>query len=226
MILELPFGQGKKFLNDGWASKVFGGFQFTSIVNLSSGPPLGVIDPRGTKSIAFVSGRQSATSSLSDDEIKALTGVFDTPNGRYFIDPRVLFATATNPTTGEVRTGIDLNQALPTGFTLTSVRGASPIGTAPFPGQVFFFNKAGETGNLPRNFINGLPYINWDAGLSKNIRFGEKYRLQLRGEFFNILNSQVPSFGADLNINSTSFGRITTTYNAPRVVQFGARFDF
>jgi hypothetical protein len=227
MILELPFGRGKKFLNQGgWVNAVFGGFQFTSIVNLSSGPPLGIVDPRGTSSIAFKSGRQSATSSLSPAEIKALTGVFDTPNGRYFMDPRVLNATITNPTTGEVRTGFDLFQQLPAGFNLTSVRAASPFGQAPFAGQVFFFNNAGETGNLPRNFINGLPYINWDAGLSKNIRIGETMRLQLRAEAFNVLNSQVPFFSADLNVNSDSFGRITTTYNAPRVMQFGVRFDF
>lgn len=227
MILELPFGRGKRFLNgDNWASKVFGGFQFTSIVNLSSGPPLGIIDPRGTRSIAFVSGRQSALSNLSDDEIKRLTGRFDTPNGIYFVDPKVLFATATNAATGATLTGIDLYQPLPAGFTLTSVRAASPIGTAPFANQVFFFNGAGQNGNLPRNFINGLPYINWDAGLSKNIRIGENARIQLRGEMFNVLNNQVPFFGADLNINSNSFGRVTSSYNNPRVVQFGARLDF
>ena len=227
MIWELPFGQGKRFFNEGgWMNAVFGGWQVTSIVNLSSGPPLAIIDPRGTSSIAFKSGRQSATSSLTTDEIKKLTGVFDTPNGRYFIDPKVLYATITNSTTNEVRQGFDLYQPLPAGFTLTSVRGASPIGTAPFPGQVFFFNEAGSTGNLPRNFMNGLPYLNWDAGLAKNFRFGETMRLQLRAEAFNVLNNQVPFYSADLNVNSTSFGRITDTYNTPRILQFGARFDF
>ena len=152
--------------------------------------------------------------------------MFDTPNGRYFIDPRVLNATITNPTTGETRTGFDLFSTLPAGFTLSSVRAASPFGQAPFAGQVFFFNNAGETGNLPRNFINGLPFLNWDAGLSKNFRFGERMRLQIRGEAFNVLNSQVPNFSADLNINSDTFGRITNTFNSARVFQFGARFDF
>jgi hypothetical protein len=122
--------------------------------------------------------------------------------------------------------GFDLNTPLPAGYSLTSVRAASPFGQAPFPGQVFFFNKAGEVGNMPRNFLNGLPYINWDAGLSKNIRFSETKRLQLRMEGFNVLNHQVQFFGADLNINSDSFGRITSTYNTPRIIQFGARFDF
>jgi len=195
-------------------------------VNLSSGPPLGVVDTRGTSAIAFKSGRQSATTSLTGDQVKALTGLFDTPNGRYFVDPKVLFATITNPSTGESRPGFDLYQPLPAGFVLTSVRAASPIGTAPFPGQVFFFNGPGQTGNLPRNFIDGLPYLNWDAGLSKNFRFNETMRLQLRMEAFNVLNKQVPFYGADLSVNSDSFGRVTTIYNTPRIIQFGARFDF
>jgi hypothetical protein len=232
VIYELPFGKGKKFLDKGgWVNAVFGGFQFTSIFNLESGAPLGIIDPRGTKSITFKSGRQSATSSLTAAEIKQLTGVFDTPNGIYFMNPSVLNATITNTTTGEVRQGFDLFQPLPAGFSLTSVRAANPVGTAPFAGQVFFFNNtfgAPATGNLPRNFINGTPFFNWDAGLSKNIRFNESMRLQLRMEAFNVLNKTVLSQTADLNINSNNFGLITATRTAsnPRIIQFGARFDF
>ena len=224
MIYELPFGRGKKFLNQGgWVNALFGGVQLTSIVNISSGAPLGIIDPRSTAAITSRSSRQSARSSLTTDQIKKLTGVFETPNGRYFIDPSVLFASAI---IGGVRTRIDLNQPLPAGATGLQVIAASPVGTAPFPEQVFFFNNAGETGNLPRNFLNGLPFFNWDAGLSKSIRFGEKMRLQLRAEAFNVLNLQRPTFSADLDISSTNFGRINSTFNQPRILQFGARFDF
>lgn len=231
-IYELPFGKGKRFLDQGgWVDKVFGGFQVGSIITLSSGPPLGIVDPRGTANLAFFSGRQSATSTLTGSQIKDITGKFDTPNGIYFIDPKYLFATITNPTTGATQAGFDLYQPLPAGFQLTSVRGASPIGTVPFPNQVFFFNGAGQVGNLPRNFINGLPYANWDASLIKNIRFSETMRLQLRMEAFNVLNKQLPAFSADLNVDSNSFGRVTQTNtvtnpSSPRIIQFGARFDF
>jgi hypothetical protein len=51
-------------------------------------------------------------------------------------------------------------------------------------------------------------------------------RLQLRMEAFNVLNRANFNWTADLNIASTSFGRITTTNLTPRVLQFGARFDF
>ena len=230
MILELPFGKGKRFLNQGgWVNAIFGGFQFSSIVNLSSGPPLGVVDPRATFYRASRVGRQSATTNLTTDEIKELTGIFNTPNGIYFVDPRVLFATARDtrpgPTFGQTQR-IDLTQPLPAGFTLVSVRAASPYGQAPFAEQVFFFNEPGQVGNMPRNFMNGMPYLNWDASLAKNIRFTETMRLQLRMEAFNVLNDQRPFFAADLNINSDSFGRVTSTYNSPRIIQFGARFDF
>jgi hypothetical protein len=229
MVYELPFGKGKRFLNEGgWVDKIFGGFQFSSIVNLSSGAPLSVIDPRATASVTAAQfGGQTARSSLTTEEIKDLTGIFRTPNGIYFFNPQILFATA-NPPPGSglpVLQGIDLYQPLPAGYTLGTVRAASPISGTPFQGQVFFFNNAGETGNLPRNFINGLPYLNWDAGLSKNIRFNETNRLQLRFEMFNVLNRQIPQYNANTDINSDSFGRVTS-FTSPRIIQFGARFDF
>lgn len=218
-ILELPFGKGKRFLNQGGiANAIFGGFQFTSIITLSSGVPLGVVDPRGTLNRTIRSGRQSATSSLTTKEIKELTGVFVTPNGVFAINPSVLFALGSN---GQ---RLDLTQPLPAGVTIASIRGASAVDQAPFEGQVFFLNQPGETGNLQRNFINGPKFINVDMGLSKNIRFGETVRLQLRGEAFNVFN-RPNFFTGDFNVNSTSFGQIFSNY-APRIVQFGARFDF
>jgi hypothetical protein len=232
-IYELPFGRGKRFLNDaGWAQRIFGGLQLTSVINLVSGPPIGVIDPRSTSTITFQSGRQSATTSLTIPELKKLTGIFNTPNGIYYFDPKILCATATAPGRPTLNC-FDLNQPLPAGYTLASVRGASPLGQAPFPGQVFFFNEAGSTGNMPRNALNGMPYFNWDAGFAKNIRLGENRRLQFRVEAFNVLNNQIPFFGttsaytqARLDVNSNNFGRVTQIYNTPRIIQFGARLDF
>ncbi len=229
-IFELPFGRGKRFLNEGRALDLLvGGFQVTSIINISSGEPISIVDPRGTLNRSVRSGLQTATSSLSTDEIKNLVGVFITPNGVFYINPSVLFASARNAATGATMTGFDLNQALPEGFVLTSVRGANPVGTAPFAGQVFFPNAPGETGNIPRNFINGPLFFNWDAGLFKNINFTERTRLQLRMEAFNILN-RANFFSGGFDVNSTNFGRVTSTFTSgngnQRVVQFGARFEF
>jgi hypothetical protein len=228
-LYELPFGRGKRWLTEGGVvNKIVGGFQLSSIVNISSGVPTSIIDTRATLNRGGRSALQPATSSLNEDQIKELFGVFKTPNGVFVINPSVLFATATNSATGAVMSGVDLTQPLPAGFALTSIRGASPVGTAPFAGQVFFPNAPGSTGNLSRNFINGPIYVNWDAGLLKNINITENTRLQLRGEVFNVLN-RANFFTPDLDINSTSFGRLTsaaTSNYQPRIVQFGARFEF
>ncbi|MDT5270571.1 MAG: hypothetical protein QOH49_2757 [Acidobacteriota bacterium] len=227
-LYELPFGRGKRWLSQGGAvDKIVGGFQFSSIVNISSGVPTSIIDTRGTLNRAGRSGLQPATSSLTETQIKELFGTFRTPNGVFVINPSVLFATATNSATGVTMSGVDLTQPLPAGFVLTSVRGANPVGTTPFSAQVFFPNAPGSTGNLTRNFLNGPIYVNWDAGLLKNINITENTRLQLRGEVFNVLN-RANFFTADLDIGSTSFGRLTSSGNAysPRIVQFGARFEF
>jgi hypothetical protein len=230
---ELPFGKGKRWLSSGAAERILGGFQFSSIVNISSGVPTGIIDGRGTVNRAGRSATQPATSSLNAHEIQKLMGVFKTPNGVFIINPSVLFATATPPAGSGLPTlsGFDLNQKLPAGYTLSSVRGASPVGTAPFAGQVFFPNAAGSTGNLQRNFLNGPMYFNWDAGLLKNIRITENMRVQLRAEMFNVLNHVNFFAGSNpgiLDVGSTSFGRLTSTNStySPRIVQFGARFEF
>ena len=228
-LYELPFGSGKRFLNQGGVvDKVFGGFQFSSIVNISSGVPLTITDARGTLNRNGRSATQPATSTLTGGQIQDLIGTFKTPNGVFFINPKVLFATATNNATGQSMSGFDLTQPLPTGFVITSVRGANPVGTDPFAGQVFFPNAPGSTGNLSRTAFNGPMYLNWDAGLLKNIRITERTRLQLRGEVFNVLNNANFFGGYSLDVGSTSFGRLTTAGSAysPRLVQFGARFEF
>ncbi|HWN08363.1 MAG TPA: carboxypeptidase regulatory-like domain-containing protein [Pyrinomonadaceae bacterium] len=223
--LELPFGRGHRWLSDGGvASKIFGGFQMTSIFNISSGAPISILDTRGTLNRAGRSALQPGTSSLTASQIKDLVGIFKTPNGVFFINPSVLQATTP---AGVV---VDLNQPLPAGVTpqQLTIRGASPLGVAPFPGQVFFRNPPGSTGNLPMNFINGPIYFNWNAGLFRNFGLGETRRLQLRAEVFNVLNNPQFNLGEGsgvFNVNSTTFGRVGSTF-AARIVQFGARFDF
>jgi hypothetical protein len=222
-ILELPFGKGKRFLNSGGiVNAIFGGFQFSSIIQYTSGAPLGIIDPRS--SFSSRNGRQGAISTLSADELKDLTGIFRTPNGVYFVNPKVLYAIATAPGQPTLN-NFDLTQTLPAGYTLQSVRITAPINTPAYPNQFLFYNQPGQTGNLPVNFINGTPYYNWNASLRKNFNLGETRRIQLSMDAFNVLNSTVISFSSDLNIDSTTFSRTTSAF-ANRVIQFGARFDF
>ena len=216
-IYELPFGKGKRFLSSGSVlDRVFGGFQISSLVNLSSGAPISIRDLTGTLNRAGRSTRQAANSNLTPDQIKDLVGIFRQNGKIYFINPSVIAPDGT-------ATGGNLGTTA----------------TAAFPGQVFFRAQPGQTGNLPRTFLNGPRYFNWDAGLMKNISITENSRLQLRMEVFNVLNNvnffaptgaNAASLGEDsniFNINSATFGQITSG-NAypPRIMQFAARFEF
>ena len=61
-------------------------------------------------------------------------------------------------------------------------------------------------GNMGRNIFRGPNFTNWDMGLSKVFRLGERFKLQLRGEMFNILNHanfDVFTMNTDLSTPST-----------------------
>jgi hypothetical protein len=81
-------------------------------------------------------------------------------------------------------------------------------------------------GNSGYNQLWGPHYQNWDMNLEKNTKLGERYRLQLRGEVFNIANH--PNFGvpsAAVN-NPASLGVISSVVNENRTVEFAAKFNF
>ena len=207
-IYELPFGKGKPFMNSGGLiNAIFGGFQVSSIINISSGAPLSIKDINGTFNRIGRSNRQTAVTSLTEDEIKKLIGIFKVNGKIYYIDPSVI-----GPD-GSANNG-NVTQSPEAGF----------------PGQVFFRNAPGTTSGLGRGFINGPWYFNWDAGVIKNIAFNERIRLQLRAEAFNVLNRTNFFIGDNsgiFDIDSTTFGQIQPSSNfGPRIMQFAVRFEF
>ena len=85
-------------------------------------------------------------------------------------------------------------------------------------------NALGTFGNSGRNTLTGPGFKSLDIGLIKNFTIRENFKLQLRGEAFNVLNN------VNLNLpNSTvtsgTFGRITSAGD-PRILQFAARIIF
>lgn len=220
-IYELPFGRGKRWLSDtGGFDRLVGGWQVTSIVQMATGAPITVVDPRGT--LTRRNGRQTANTNLTKDQVKDLIGIFRTPCGVFFINPSAIDLNQSALSSG------NCSQLLTGGAT---GRGSRGFGEATFPGQVFFNVPPGTTGTMERAFINGPFYFNWDASVIKNIRITERTKFQLRFEAFNVLNRAnffSSQFGT-LNINSTNFGRISTTFTssgAQRVLQFAGRFEW
>ena len=90
---------------------------------------------------------------------------------------------------------------------------------------MFFNPAAGEVGNLPILAFDGPSQFRIDLALSKRIRFTDRYGVEFKGEAFNLTNT--PSFfRGDMDINSTTFGRLTPVNVGARVVQLSVRFDF
>ena len=81
-------------------------------------------------------------------------------------------------------------------------------------------------GNTPRGNVEGPPTHRVDFTMSKNIRFKETGRIQLRAEVFNIFNHTNFRGFSSLNITGgANFGRIGTVRD-PRTMQFGVKLSF
>jgi hypothetical protein len=81
-------------------------------------------------------------------------------------------------------------------------------------------------GNVGRNSMYGPPLKQLDLSAFKDIKLRETKSLQLRAEFFNILNH--PNFGLPgVDLGTSTFGVISDTGNyLSRNVQFAAKFVF
>lgn len=67
-------------------------------------------------------------------------------------------------------------------------------------------------GNLGRNALRGFGATQWDLTLRRQFRFTERFSLQARGDFFNILNH--PNFGSPINfMTSPQFGQSAQMLN-------------
>jgi hypothetical protein len=208
-IYELPFGQGRRWANTGGiANAVLGDWQVASLIAWQSGTPISITSGRGTfnrpgrSDCAVSTVCNTAVSTLSESQIRDLLGIYKVENRIYWIDPKVI-----DPATGR---GV----------------GADNLGNTPgFDGQVFFNPGAGDVGTLSVLTFDGPPQFSINMALSKRFRFLDRYALEFKGEAFNLTNT--PTFRTgDMNINSTTFGRLTNVNIASRVIQLSARLDF
>ena len=84
---------------------------------------------------------------------------------------------------------------------------------------------AGQLGTIQRLAFDGPKIFTVDMGISKRFRFGNRYFAEVRGEMFNAFNHPIFEV-ADLDVNSTTFGRATTLEVGARVVQLAVKFNF
>jgi hypothetical protein len=82
----------------------------------------------------------------------------------------------------------------------------------------------GTFGDAAHNLVHGPGTIQWDMSASRNFRFNERFKLQFRTDFFNIMNHANwgnPATG----LTSSTFGQITS-FGSPRLIQMDMKLLF
>ena len=100
-----------------------------------------------------------------------------------------------------------------------------------------------DIGNVGRNVLRGPRQTNVDFSVIKRFPFGESRSLEFRTEVFNLFNhvnfanpisdlNAVQSSGGTIDqstgriLSPGSFGRIISTSNNPRLIQFALKLNF
>ena len=136
---------------------------------------------------------------------------------------------------------------IPSGYFFNPFAFARPIVLA---GQIIPSSNGSATagatgtdfGNVGRNVLRGPGQANVDFSIIKRFPFGESKNIEFRAEFFNLLNqvnfanpisnfNAVPPTSIDPNTGQISgnpgdFGRINSTSNNPRLIQFAVKLNF
>ncbi len=210
---EVPFGRGKRFMNSGskLQEAVFGGYSLNALVTLQGGQPVTIGCPTattsGTNCNAFrVPGQ--------DPQLGVHTRLIAGKPTPFFFG---------NPAAFQQPCQLGVNGApIPN----------SPTGCIPMTG-------IGVLGGSPSTTY-GPGFHRFDFSFFKAYQINERYSLQFRSEFFNILNHpnfNAPGFGGNgvvaignsLNFNSSTFGQIGSTRDAPydpRQIQFALKLYY
>lgn len=196
---ELPMGKGHR-LNFSPLNRLLSGWAVSGIMNWQSGSPFSILSGRAT--LNRLGGSRSyfntADTRLDKTQLDSLLRFRMTGDGPFFVPAEVI---------GE------------------DGRAVAPDGSAPFQGQVFFNPGPGSIGSLQRRMFSGPWTFEFDAGLRKVTKLTERQFLEFRAETTNVFNHPTFIVG-DQVLDSVNFGRITSTYSSPRIIQFGVYYRF
>jgi len=205
----LPFGPNQTFLSNapGWLQRTVEGWEVSGIFSWLAGAPLTFTSPIKT----LASRANTNTADLAGAFPENLGKVeFGQGFVQYFPNLKTQAAPLPN---------FAGDTTLPGRFTNQVVVDAS--------GNIILQNpQPGTTGNTAVNLpgVKGPGTLGLDMALSKKVRLDEKTTFTLRADAINMLNK--PQWGLpNTNINSSTFGRITTALGS-RMVLLNARVDF
>lgn len=217
---DLPFGRGASFFSNSNAivNGIIGGWTIAPVIRWQSGSPIVM------QNVQLV----GMTREELQKEIKVRKG----PNAVTFLPDDIILNT-------QRAYNIDINTASGYGTTFGGApegRFIAPAGygncQARYAGECGFSNLA----------LYGPSFFKFDASLIKKIRFDEKRNIELKANFFDLLNApnfRVGGWGADTVIlggGGATFGQLgsgtayqdVSTTNDPggRIVEFMLRINF
>jgi hypothetical protein len=150
------------------------------------------------------------------------------------------------PNWAPAATGSTATSNIPPGYFFNPFAFARPIVTAdqviPSSNGTAIASATGtDFGNVGRNVLRGPRQTNVDFSIIKRFPIRESKNIEFRAEFFNLFNhvnfanpisnfNAVPATSIDptgqINGNPGDFGRITSTSNNPRLIQFALKLNF
>jgi hypothetical protein len=226
-LYELPFGKGKKHELDGIANAFLGNWEVGTIFNARSGLPLevGIVRPDvvmqcvNAAGCVVPTGAGGATTTFANGFVAQLPGTVNAANPL----PAGFIAVVNTPGGGASRNvrrpsfvpGVDpylnndRNVLNPAAF------------TTPAPGTF---------GDVPRNFLRGPNFRQFDLIFNKRFRFTESVNMELRTEIFNLFNRpnfDIPGSRLNLALPTLTFntsGALANTYTVGSGLQPGQAY--
>ncbi len=224
-LYPLPIGKGKWIAGNANSllEKFVGGWNLQGLTRWSTGSPFTIFSGRFTTGVApgtfaTYSGETAVLRNMTPGQLKNYLGVFKTPAGVFFIDPR---------------------------SGLLNISGTSSTAVLCKPGQTtpcFDHPGAGEMGNLPFLGFDSPMFFNQDLSVVKKTAIpaiSENFNFEIRLEAFNVLNHtnfappSATSSVSTATITSTRFGQLTSAVDSARgggvtsrIVQWAVRVNF
>lgn len=108
---------------------------------------------------------------------------------------------------------------------------AAPVVVKPAAGNVYAYPE------IARNFLHAPSVFTLDAGVSRILPMGERFRWEFRVEAFDALNHvnlRLTNIGSGVGLNANNFGAITSAPGAgfiasefdPRILQLALKLHF
>lgn len=251
-LYELPIGKGKRYDLNGVANTLLGGWQVGGVYNGRSGSPL---DIRITRPDTVAVCQNSAGCTLRT--FNSMGEPVNTPIANGFV-----LAVPSNLQTTQLLNGFAVVVNTPGGNASRNTRRPNLIpGVDPFlelgnglrvlNPAAFSMPAPGTYGNLPRNFLKGPVFHQFDLTLQKRFPITERVNFEFRTEIYNLFNranfanppstlpnnltSSASSFQPGVpfsEANVGTFGVINGTVGRTvglgtnRQIQFAARLNF